>query len=416
MLKRVLIENYRSCLHTSIDFHPNLSVLIGPNGSGKTNILQAIMFLNKMARGTEHRPSLRGGISVTSRLKATFHQGPTEARLTASVDAYADESNNDVMVASRQKWTLDGPKGKHSALDVPLSLVDVGTYSMYRSAFGPSDRDYYSYVKTRLRLSSRPTRSQGWIWRAMRSVAAYCARIRYYGASQFTNPGTCPASFEIDREGNRLSLTRSRPHVNILYKMYSAYREESNAGYKQFIEIVGPKGLRLIDGLTFRVVRTSSIDHSVRVGGKVEVRKRHKLLVIPQFRVGNQTLSPNQLSEGTFKTLALLFHVITEDSSALLIEEPEVCIHHGLLSSILELVKSYSRHKQMILSTHSDYVLDHVSPDNVFRVTFDKTTGTAARHIRKTMTSKEYSALREYLEREGNLGEYWREGGLGDRP
>lgn len=108
--------------------------------------------------------------------------------------------------------------------------------------------------------------------------------------------------------------------------------------------------------------------------------------------------------------------MITEDSTALLIEEPEVCVHQGLLSSILELIKSSSRHKQMIISTHSDYVLDHVSPDNVFRVTSDKTKGTVARHIRKTMTSKEYSALREYLDQEGNLGEYWREGGLGDRP
>lgn len=110
MLKRIVIENYRSCLHTSIDLHPHLSVLIGPNGSGKTNILQAVMFLNKMAREPEHRLSRGGGISVTSRLKATFQQGRAQARLSASVNAYADESNNDVMVASRQKWTLDGPE------------------------------------------------------------------------------------------------------------------------------------------------------------------------------------------------------------------------------------------------------------------------------------------------------------------
>lgn len=263
---------------------------------------------------------------------------------------------------------------------------------------------------------STPSRAQDWIWHIMRGVAAYCARIRYYGASQFTNPGTSPASFEIDREGDLIGPSRLRGHVRVLYKMYSADRDGSNPRYKQFIDIVGPRGLRLIDGLTFRVVPTSSVDHSVRVGGRVEVRRRRKLLVIPQFRIGSQKLSPNQLSEGTFKTLSLLFHVITESSSALLIEEPEVCIHHGLLSSILELIKASSRDRQIILSTHSDYVLDHVSPDNVFRVTFDKTRGTVARHIRKTMTSKEYLALRQYLEQEGNLGEYWREGGLGDRP
>jgi hypothetical protein len=48
-------------------------------------------------------------------------------------------------------------------------------------------------------------------------------------------------------------------------------------------------------------------------------------------------------------------------------------------------------------------------------VRFQKSVGTVARHIAETMTAKEILALREYLEQEGNLGEYWREGGLGDR-
>jgi hypothetical protein len=201
-----------------------------------------------------------------------------------------------------------------------------------------------------------------------------------------------------------------------LFEIYSASKVSTNSRYEQFIDIVGRKGLGLISDITFREVPTSSIDHSVRVGGKIEIRRRRKLLVVPQFRIGKQRLSPNQLSEGTFKTLALLFNVITTDSAALLIEEPEVCVHHGLLASILELIKSYSEQKQMIISTHSDYVLDHVAPENVFRVTFDRTLGTTAQYIPKSMSSRELAALRTYLEREGNLGEFWREGGLGDRP
>jgi Fe-S cluster assembly ATPase SufC len=411
MLKRIVIENYRSCLRTSIDFHPNLSVLIGPNSSGKTNILQAIMFLNKMAHEEEYGPSHEGAITVSSRIKAAFLERRAHAQLNASVDAYTDESNNDVMLASRQKWLLKGQRGQQTSLEIPLALA----------AHLLSDRELPQYFRhlRRMhpsRLMRLPTEIPKWAIRLLGSVAQYCAGIRYYGASQFTNPGSCPVSFEIEQEGKRHRLFRLRGHARILYNMYSAQKTDPNHLYRQFMDIVGPRGLRLIDALTFREVPTSSIDYSVRVGGKVEVRRRHKLLVIPQFRLGRQKLSPNQLSEGTFKTLALLFHVMTEDSTTLLIEEPEVCVHHGLLSSILELVKSYSRHKQMILSTHSDYVLDQVSPENVYQVTFDKSSGTSARHIPKTMTAKEYSALREYLRQEGNLGEYWREGGLGDRP
>jgi hypothetical protein len=179
-----------------------------------------------------------------------------------------------------------------------------------------------------------PANVPEWAIRALRGVAWYCKDIRYYGASQFTNPGTCPASFEIEQEeGAHRRLFRLRGHAKILYNMYSAERGESSQRYRQFLEIVGRKGLHLIDDLKFREVPTSSIDYSVRVGGKVETRTRHKLLVIPQFRIGRQKLSPNQLSEGTFKTLALLFHVMTEASTALLIEEPEVCVHHGLAQS-----------------------------------------------------------------------------------
>ena len=76
MLKRIVIENYRSCLHTTLDLHPNLSVLIGPNGSGKTNILQAIMFLNKLTEQERMAPPRTETAAVSSRIKATFqHRG-----------------------------------------------------------------------------------------------------------------------------------------------------------------------------------------------------------------------------------------------------------------------------------------------------------------------------------------------------
>ena len=178
------------------------------------------------------------------------------------------------------------------------------------------------------------------------------------------------------------------------------------------LDIVGSNGLRLVDKISFKEIRTSSTEYSVRVGGKIERRRVDKVLVIPQFRRGKNTLSPNQLSEGTFKTLALLFYIVTGESTALLLEEPEVCVHHGLLSSILELIKTFSRQKQMIVSTHSDYVLDHVEPENLLSVKADPVDGTVVQHLKKTMNKKEYEALRFYLDREGNLGEYWREGGL----
>ena len=95
-----------------------------------------------------------------------------------------------------------------------------------------------------------------------------------------------------------------------------------------------------------------------------------------------------------------------------MIEEPEVCVHHGLLSSIVELIKIYSKDKQIFISTHSDSVLDKVTIDNVFKVRRTKDHGSEVSSIRKNMGAKELKALKEYLSNEGSLGEYWKHGDL----
>lgn len=413
MLNQLVIENYRSCVRTSLDLHPNLSVLIGPNGSGKTNILQTIMLLNKLTRQSES-VSRRIAITGSSRVKASFQTGRVAARLRVSFDAFKTDTGIEQKLEASQRWLLREQNGQQAAFEVPLAIPSIaGTDwpNMYR-------RQYWRKVRRASRLRSDAIAdgtTPPWAAGAVVRVSEFCRGIKYYSASQFTDPGSSPVSFEVDEDGTRQRIVRYRGrHERVLYDMYSAKRTGTDGRYDRFINIVGPDGLGLIDGLTFRSVRTSSATYSVRVGGKVEVRKRNKLLIIPQFRIGRLVLSPTQLSEGTFKTLALLFQIITEDSRLLLIEEPEVCVHQGLLSSILELLKTYSQRRQVIISTHSDYVLDHVEPENVYSVSFNRKVGTLVRHIPKSMNRKEFSALKDYLAREGNLGEYWREGGLGD--
>jgi predicted ATPase len=122
--------------------------------------------------------------------------------------------------------------------------------------------------------------------------------------------------------------------------------------------------------------------------------------------------SPSQLSEGTFKTMGLLYYLLTSKSRLLLIEEPEVCVHHGLLATIVELTKSVSNSKQIVMSTHSDYVLDKLNPEAVFLVRNMGAKGTFATKISKALSKDSYNALKEYLETSGSLGEYWRQGGL----
>lgn len=258
-LKRILIENYRSCLRTSLDLHENLSVLIGPNSSGKTNILQAIMLLNKIAREYTHRNFSEEAGSFASRLRADFVAGSTQVRLNTSLNAHTDQSNSDILMRSEQKWTLKARNGDRASTQLPMQVI-AGTAPSYY--YGPvlqrrSVRGKFYVYRTAMETPK-------WVQRDIANIGRYCDGFRYYGASQFTNPGACPASIEIEQEGNQRRLLRLRGHARILYDMYSAHKSKSKDLFREFIDIVGPKGLRLIDDLTFKVVPTSSVEYSVR--------------------------------------------------------------------------------------------------------------------------------------------------------
>ena len=76
------------------------------------------------------------------------------------------------------------------------------------------------------------------------------------------------------------------------------------------------------------------------------------------------------------------------------------------------MIKDISKDKQIILSTHSDFVLDTLDPDQVYIVRNDVQKGTIIKHVPDSMSKRDYQALKEYLKEAGNLGEYWRHGDL----
>jgi len=403
MITKLEVTNYRTCVKTAFEPHPRLSVLIGPNGSGKTNFLHAIALLKQLANEQRFAVGQRDLPTVTSRIVVHFAHAQGSIRFVADVKTFTDENNRDVIVDSRQRWYIPGVTKPRRPIALPLL---VARYSQAQAE--ALTRDYY-YLRARgfAHVHSVPQKA----WSAIRSVAGFLSHIQYYGASQFTNPAGCAVSFEIE-EGERFQRRqRTAGHASFLSDLYEQFKR-NNAGYREFLEIVGPQGVHLVDDITFQEIPTSSINYSVQAGGRVGQQTRSKLLIIPQLTVGKQTLSPNQLSEGTFRTLTLLFYLTTQASTLLLLEEPEVCVHHGLLASILEIIKAHTRDKQIFVSSHSEVVLDHVEPENVFQVTFDQDRGTQVQSVAKSLSPQSLIALKEYLRTEGNLGEYWMSGGL----
>lgn len=410
MIEKLEIRNYRSCLETTVSFQPDLSVLIGPNGSGKTNVLHAILLLKKLADERIETMLFHGSPAESideTHILAHFRIAGKEAVLAADIQLDTDEGNIDVILKAKHAWQAKDFTGSPKQINIPLALA------RHIFAQGKQRNLFLSHLSGNAVLSGTDKLDiPDTFIKPLVTIAEYVSNIKYYSASQFTNPSQCPVSFEVEKEGESSRGRRLGGHAKFLFDLYTGFRTSDKSGYNQFFDVIGPRGIGLVSKIDFKELPTSSIDYTVHSGGRVRQRKREKSLIVPQFTIGRNELSPNQLSEGTFKTITLLFYLMTERSSALLIEEPEVCVHHGLLSSIVELIKTYSKQKQIVLSTHSDFVLDKIDPRHVYKVVRDDDKGTVVSHITDEMSPDELAALKDYLAKEGNLGEYWKHGGL----
>ncbi len=60
LLKRLVIAHYKSIRRIELETPPHLIVLVGRNNAGKSNILDALVFVSDAARGFEHALSSRG--------------------------------------------------------------------------------------------------------------------------------------------------------------------------------------------------------------------------------------------------------------------------------------------------------------------------------------------------------------------
>lgn len=420
-LSRIELTNYRSCKRTSVELRNTLSTLIGVNGSGKSNFLNGLLLLKKIARISRHA-SDEDYSQSSCRIKATFIVDHKKLPFEAVVKYTTNERNIDEVASATQTWNFAEFTGDSSPVKLPLSRFFE--YRDFRQLRFFDDKpkditasDWSTLLSRSYQLisgSAEPIdpKHLKTIVGVFDKVYGFVTGISYYSASQFTDPSKCPTFFEIENDRVMRRVNRNwNEHSQFMYDLYLAYKDPKSK-FNEFLSIVGGEGIGLIDTIEFTEIDVPANVYEVAIGGRVISKEVKKLLVIPSFLIRSAKLSPNQLSEGTFKTLAIVFYLITDTSRLLILEEPEVCIHHGLLASLLELIKVSARKKQIVISTHSDFILDGMDPENVFVVRNDAKKGTTIRHIPTALSATDYGALREYLKSSGNLGEYWRHGEL----
>ena len=125
------------------------------------------------------------------------------------------------------------------------------------------------------------------------------------------------------------------------------------------------------------------------------------------FTEGELAVPASRVSDGSLRYLCLLAILLDPEPPPLVgIEEPEVGVHPDLIPKLADLLVDASRRCQLVVTTHSDILVDALSerPDSV--VVCEKRDG------RTTMTRLDGSNLRRWLDKY-RLGELWTRGDLG---
>jgi AAA15 family ATPase/GTPase len=408
-LKTFEIDSYRSCLKTRLILDDKLTCLIGINGSGKSNILNALVLLKKIFMSTSQTKDDKSISKSKCKISAEIeYQGKT--LFVKGIIIYdTDDRNSDDVYNANLSFNFREFVDYTKWVKIPVQFLvhpqifSKGELKMNRQMlfriFSVKDIEGFQIIAKSTKLR-----------RLISQVSDFFTGISYYSASQFSDPSRCPVSLELEEE-RPLRRIRNVSHELFILDLYKSFKA-NNTQFKRYISTINEQGIGLVDGIEFDEFDMPSSSYEVRVGGKIKKIERSRLLVVPKLKLNGIDLSPNQLSEGTFKTLALIFYILNDESKLLLIEEPEVCVHHGLLDSIVSLVKSQSQRKQIVMSTHSDFVLDHLSPDNLVLIRWIQGRGTTATPLTNSMSTNDYIALKDYLKQSGNLGEYIKEGGL----
>jgi hypothetical protein len=308
-LESITIEGYRSCRGTTFTPNADLSALIGINGTGKTNVLQGIRLLDLRRSRSMRRVTSEAVHSGSAEVVAWFRVKDNRVGLRVTLSLADGGRRTDEFVAVEELWHLGSITGSKSWKPMPpVALLQDGAkaaqidgqYLLFESEVMRHGPRYFERFDTSVFENKAAID-------ALVAVAGFRAGISYYSASQFTDPSRCPSSFEVDEEGrlNEPYLQNTGgAHLRFLHDLYSLRRDNKEA-YEQYCKFVSRSQLGLISRLTWKEIELSSSTAEVRSSGPVKKIKKRKTLVVPKVQIGTSHITFNQLSEGTFKTLAV---------------------------------------------------------------------------------------------------------------
>ncbi|MGH9852775.1 MAG: AAA family ATPase [Blastocatellia bacterium] len=364
----------------------NLNVLIGANGSGKSNLIEAIALLRATPNATEPR-DLRTIISRGGGISDWIWKGnPNE---TASIEAIIGNPRGDQPLRHALAFRAENQALRLVDERIENEKPNVGLtepFFYYRYQKGHPVINVAGQEKRKLAresvepdLSILAQRRDPDIYPELSYLASAYEKVRIYREWAFGRNSVFREPQKADLRFDRLEEDFSN-----LGLFLNQLRQKPKAK-RAILAALGD----LYEGL-------SDFDVSIK-SGTVQVF----------FTEGDFTIPATRLSDGTLRYLCLLAILCDHDPPPLIcIEEPELGLHPDILPKVADLLVAAATRTQLIVTTHSDILVDAMTERSEVILICEK-------HDGQTVTKRlDQQKLEVWLEKY-RLGQLWTSGELG---
>lgn len=331
-LKKIHVTNFLSLKKVELPLKP-LTVIVGPNASGKSNVLNALSLLNQMMN-YEELPSVEyiqdrlwgnKARHITFQLQVEIEKKPVIYELelkTASDNLYFDEklSVNDVEVISIQRgeggvWDENGTN-ETKYKSTKLALKSAGDYgnkpitNVFKEFI--KDWEFYDFEPDQIRgpLVGLPFFLEG-------PISGKSKKLR--------------RAPKLNTDGSSLSALLSFWHENMPERFSSVSK-------------------------SLAACTNIKIDHRTIDG-------EQQLCLLEGYK---EPILLKRASDGTLRLIAYYILLNEPELPPLIaIEEPERNLHPGALMDITNVLERLSERTQVIITTHSSQLLDTFSSESL---------------------------------------------------
>lgn len=397
-IERLAVEAYRSLYEVNLEPRP-LTVVVGPNNSGKSNLVDAMDFLGEVHRhGLEIAIQRKGGFENIAHRRMRRTRRPVAFRVEAVVPfdptrsfAFTTRRNrtvphsgvhlaraDDYWVRVRHEFEM---RAESQAITADYAVTsEILTFDLIRrdeagpgqaSLLDSSDHSFLSLTRTEAQVVVNIVRPSSLSDRAWDNLSGPLADKEFAGRiEQLVSPTELllaripfvPAYEALAKHLGAIRVYQLSPLESRRAGVPTpnADLDRHGANLPALVDFMKRHNNRAWRSVLSAVQRILPDLDDIRV---VNTPDRRLALTFVEKGVG-RPWTADEVSDGTIQSVALFAALHDPRSTSIIIEEPENSVHPWILRVFVDACREVSG-KTIVLTTHSPVVIDYVQPEEL---------------------------------------------------